>query len=157
VLNYSALFGVPDPMLIKAQIALESAFDPNATSRLANAVCGGGTDYGLMQINPNCNNVTQSQLFNVSHNLYWGIRFWANDYLFLEQKWGSTCNTSIILAGVLELYNGGSNYIGRSCGTFPRGMDYIGLISRYYYTFAENANYSSILQRFNDTSSSGTD
>jgi hypothetical protein len=110
VLNDYALFGVPDPMLIKAPIALESAFNPNATSRLANAVCGGGTDYGLMQISPNCNNVSRSQLFNASYNLYWEIKFWANDYLFLKQKWGSSCNNSIVLGGVLELYQLGRKF-----------------------------------------------
>ena len=156
-LNDSALFGVPDPMLIKAQIALESAFNSSATSRLANPICGGGTDYGLMQINPNCNNVSESQLFNASYNLYWGIKFWANDYLHLQQKWGSSCNTSMVLAGVLELYNGGAGYVGGACGSFPKGMNYIGLVSKYYYPFSLDANYTPLLQQLNDTSTVNND
>ena len=155
VLNDSALFGVPDPMIIKAQIALESSFDPNATSRLTNSICGGNVDYGLMQVNPNCNNVNVSELFIPSYNLYWGIRFWANDYLYLQQIWGSSCNKSMLIAGVLELYNGGSTFIGSTCGSFPKGMNYIGLVSEYYYPFAQNANYVPITQLPNDTSTSG--
>jgi hypothetical protein len=156
ILNDSALFGVPDPMIIKAQIALESSFDPNATSRLTNLVCGGNTDYGLMQINPNCNNVNKSELFIPSYNLYWGTRFWANDYLYLQQKWGNSCNSSMLTSGVLELYNGGADFIGSSCGSFPRGMNYIGLVSMYYYPFCQNANYVPITQLPNDTSTNGS-
>jgi soluble lytic murein transglycosylase-like protein len=157
ILNDSAMFGVPDPMLIKALIGLESAFGTNATSRVSNAICGGGTDYGLMQINPQCNNVSQSQLFNASYNLYWGIKYWANDYLYMQGKWGSSCNSSILEAGVLELYNGGSNYIGNTCGSFPKGLNYVGLVSKLYYPFCQNANYTPILQRLNDTSSQSND
>lgn len=151
ILNDSALFGAPDPMIIKAQIALESGFHPDATSKLANSVCGGSTDYGLMQINPNCNNVNRSELFNATYNLYWGIRFWANDFLYLQQKWGSSCNTSMLIAGVLELYNGGANYIGITCGSFPNGTVYIGKISPIYNQFCRDANYTAITQLPNDT------
>lgn len=152
VLNDSAFFGVPDPMIIKAQIALESAFNPNATSRLTNSICGGNVDYGLMQVNPNCNNVNASELFIPSYNLYWGIRFWANDFLYLQQMWGSSCNTNMVTSGVLELYNGGAGYIGSTCGSFPKGMNYIGLVSVYYYPFCQDANYIPITRLLNNTS-----
>jgi hypothetical protein len=146
ILNYSAQFGVPDPMLIKSQIALESGFNSSAMSILKNQICGGGADYGLMQINPNCNNVTTSQLFNATYNLYWGIRLWANDYLYLREKWGSNCNTSTLLAGTLELYNGGSDSIGNTCGSFLLGLKYTILVEHYYFPFCTDANYEPMMQ-----------
>jgi hypothetical protein len=152
VLNYSAFFGVPDPMAIKAQIAQGTNFNPNATLTLATPVCGEQVDYGLMEINPNCySNLNPSLLFNASYNLYWGIKFWADDYLSLRQEWGSSCNTSMVIAGVIELYDGGPQYVGTSCGSFPNGLNYIGLVSRYYFPFCQNASYTPILQKLNYT------
>jgi hypothetical protein len=145
ILNYSALFGVPDPMLIKSQIALESAFNPNVTSTIRNGACG-GVDYGLMQINPSCNNVDRSKLFDPQYNLYWGIKFWANDYLHMKQKWGSSCSTSQLLTGTLELYNGGASFVGSKCGSFPMGQNYTSLVGKYYYPFAQNAGYTVQMQ-----------
>ena len=145
ILNDSALFGVPDPMLIKAQIALESAFNPNVTSTIRNGVCG-GVDYGLMQVNPSCNNVDKTKLFDPSYNLYWGIKYWANDYLHMEQIWGSSCSTSLVLEGTLELYNGGANFVGNSCGSFPMGTNYTSLVGKYYYPFSQNAGYTVQMQ-----------
>ena len=129
-------------MLIKAQIALESAF--NATATKPNLKCG-GTDDGLMQLNPKCNNVNSSLIFDPAYNIYWGVKYWSDDYYFLLQKWGDSCNTTLVLKATLELYNVGATAIGNNCGSFPLGTNYTSLVMKYYVPFSKNASYTPTL------------
>ena len=58
-----------NPFIIKGQIMLESGFNQYAQSSVINAGCGWTYDLGLMQVNPYCNGVSASSLYQPWTNI----------------------------------------------------------------------------------------
>ncbi len=71
IVTYANQYGL-DPFIIKGQIMLESGFNQWAQSSAINWGCGGTHDIGLMQVNPYCNGVSASSLFNAWTNIQIG-------------------------------------------------------------------------------------
>jgi lysozyme len=63
-----------NPFVVKGQIMLESGFNTYAVSSVINWGCGGTNDIGLMQINPYCNGVSESSLFDAYTNIQMGTQ-----------------------------------------------------------------------------------
>jgi hypothetical protein len=139
LLGYSSTWGLPDPMVIKAEIALESGFNPNA--KAWNSYCR-SYDEGLMQVNPTCNGLSASLLFQPSYNLYHALEIWGASYHSLQKKWGSGCGLRNLVIGTLEIYNLGPSGAGSWCGSFPKGTTYAHtVLYGYYYPFCKDSSY----------------
>jgi LysM repeat protein len=138
ILEYSNEYSVPDPMIIKAEIALESGYNPNAEAW--NNACG-SYDMGLMQINPTCNNLNATELFYPWYNVDHASQIWAEIYSSLVSKWGSGCGLETLIKGTLEVYNRGSGAAGSYCGSFPDGTDYANNVIYYYFQFTNDSGY----------------
>jgi soluble lytic murein transglycosylase-like protein len=139
ILNASSRWGLPDPMVIKAMIALESGF--NKTARAWNNWCG-SYDEGLMQVNPTCNDLNATLLFKATYNINHGSYLWGENYFTLLNKWGKGCSLKYLVMGALEMYNLGSGGAGSTCGSFPKGTQYAdAVINDYYFPFCNDSNY----------------
>jgi soluble lytic murein transglycosylase-like protein len=139
ILQYSSTWKLPDPMVIKAQIALESGFNTNAKGW--NSYCK-SYDEGLMQINPTCNHLNAQYLFYAWYNIDHGAAIWSSNYQYLVSKWGSGCSLKNRVLGALEMYNQGPGGVGSYCGSFPHGTTYAyAVLNDYYYPFCKYAGY----------------
>jgi hypothetical protein len=139
ILNYSSYWSLPDPMLIKAEMALESGFNPSSLAW--NSYCN-SYDTGLMQVNPTCNNLNANKLLHPKYNVFHAAKIWSSNYETLVQRWGSGCSLKNLVMGALEMYNQGSGGAGSDCGSFPKGTQYAeNVINDYYYPFCSDSNY----------------
>jgi hypothetical protein len=138
ILNYSNKWNLPDPMVIKAEMALESGF--NTTARAWNSYCE-SYDEGLMQVNPTCNDLNAAKLYHAVYNTDHATEIWGIVYQELLEKWGSSCGLKNLVMGTLEVYNLGPGGAGSSCASFPEGTQYASEVLTYYYQFCTDSGY----------------
>lgn len=139
ILNDSKTWSLPDPMVIKAEMALESGFSTSA--KAWNSYCG-SYDEGLMQVNPTCNNLSPTELYYAWYNTYHASEIWSNVYHTLVKRWGSSCSLKNLVIGSLEWYNQGPGGAGSYCGSFPHGTTYAyKVLNDYYYPFCKDSGY----------------
>jgi LysM repeat protein len=138
ILKYSSQNDIRDPMVIKAEMALESGYNTKAESW--NSYCK-SYDIGLMQIDAKCNNLNATELFYPYYNIEHSTQIWASIYSSLVAKWGSGCSFENLVKGTLEVYNRGSSGAGSYCGSFPDGTDYANNVIYYYFQFTNDSSY----------------
>ena len=166
VLAESTKWGMPDPMIVKAQIQQESSFDVFAIS--GDSPCGimqGWTDaesksFGLIQTTPACGeaksallpnghpNLTMdmtsplwaTSVFNPTINLDEGVKTDVDGLKELETKYlGCTAiQYNMMAAGA---FNSGTNAI-MGCGAYnSRAQAYVTAITAHYHQFAAAAGW----------------
>ena len=166
ILELSAKWGMPDPMIVKAQIQQESSFDVFAIS--GDSPCGtmtGWTDaesksFGLIQTTPACGeaksallpnghpNLTMdmtsplwaTSVFNPAINLDEGIKTDVDGLDELEKKFpGCTAiQYNMMAAGA---FNSGTGAITGCGGYNARAQAYVTAITAHYHQFAAAAGW----------------
>ena len=156
----------PDPMLVKAQIAQESAFKANSVS--PDSPCGihtGWTDeesksFGLTQVTPACNEAsmlllpdghpnltTDSQsslwgtsVFNPKANIDEGVLTMVNFLNKVKQLYPNCTDTEYNLMSAGAFNSGAGSVLG--CNSYnERAATYVGLVRGHYANFARSANW----------------
>ena len=166
ILQWTAHFSEPDPMIFKAIIYNESRFDENAVA-CANDPCGtpaGWTAaesgcYGLMQIVPACGGATNEpgllpsghpdlttdptsaswagSVFNPSVNVEMGIGGFADNRAQVVKQFPGCTEEQYTLMALGNYANYGST---KSCTVY--NTDYTSLVLGTYHTYAAAAGYT---------------
>ncbi len=162
-------YGHPDAMLIKAQIAQESGFNPNAIS--PDSPCKipmGWTDaesksFGLMQVTPACNegssllmadghpNLTtamdagalwETSAFNPAHNIDAGVKTTVDFLNAVKTRFPGCTNAQYNLMSAGAFNSGAGSILG--CGLYDtRAAAYVTAVLGAYSEFASNAGWPS--------------
>ena len=166
LLALAAKYGHPDPMMVKAQVQQESAFNVLATS--PDSPCGspaGWSDaesksFGLVQVTPACGEEkpallpnghpnldkdTQSTLwatsvFNPSLNLEEGFKTITGSLQSLKAKYPG-CTSAQYVAMSAGAFNSGDSSVS-GCGSYnARAQSYVNAVLGHYRTFAASAGW----------------
>jgi hypothetical protein len=166
ILDVSARYGHPDPMMVKAQIEQESSFQIFSIS--PDSPCGthaGWTDaesksFGLIQVTPACGEATAALLpnghpnltmdmqsatwatsvFNPALNLGEGAKSIAGSLKQLRAKFPGCTDAQYVLMSA-GAFNSGDNAV-TGCGTFnTRAQNYVNAVLGHYGTFAKAAGW----------------
>jgi transglycosylase-like protein with SLT domain len=166
VLQVSAKWGMPDPMIVKCQIQQESSF--NVFSISGDSPCGimqGWTDaesksFGLIQTTPACGEAKSALLpnghpnldqdmssalwatsvFNPTINLDEGVKTDTDSLKALEKKYAGCTDAqyNMMAAGA---FNSGDNAV-LGCGMYnARAQMYVDAITSHYHQFALAAGW----------------
>lgn len=166
ILELSARYGHPDPMMVKAQIAQESSFQIFSIS--PDSPCGtkaGWTDaesksFGLIQVTPACGEATAALLpdghpnltmdmqsamwatsvFNPTLNLGEGVKSITGSLKALRAKYPGCTDAQYVLMSAGAFNSGDSAVTG--CAMFnTRAQSYANAVLGHYGTFAKAAGW----------------
>jgi hypothetical protein len=166
ILDLSARYGHPDPMMVKAQIQQESSFDIFSIS--PDSPCGthaGWTDaesksFGLIQVTPACGEATAALLpdghpnltmdmtspmwatsvFNPTVNLGEGVKSIAASLKALRAKYAGCTDAQYVLMSA-GAFNSGDNAV-TGCAMFnARAQSYVNAVLSHYGPFAKAAGW----------------
>ncbi|HVU51864.1 MAG TPA: hypothetical protein VHL80_14305, partial [Polyangia bacterium] len=166
LLEVSARYGHPDPMMVKAQVAQESSFQVFSIS--PDSPCGthaGWTDaesksFGLIQVTPACGEATAALLpdghpnltmdmtsamwatsvFNPTLNLGEGVKSITGSLKQLRAKYPGCTDTQYVLMSA-GAFNSGDDAV-TGCATFnARAQGYVNAVLGHYGAFAKAAGW----------------
>jgi hypothetical protein len=166
ILDLSAQYGHPDPMMVKAQVQQESSFDVFSIS--PDSPCGthaGWTDaesksFGLIQVTPACGEATAALLpdghpnltmdpqsamwatsvFNPALNLGEGVKSITGSLKQLRAKYPGCTDAQYVLMSA-GAFNSGMNAV-TGCATFnARAQSYVTAVLSHYGPFAKAAGW----------------
>ncbi|HWZ90333.1 MAG TPA: transglycosylase SLT domain-containing protein, partial [Polyangiaceae bacterium] len=166
VLEVSAKWGMPDPMIVKCQIQQESSFQIFAIS--GDSPCGimqGWTDaesksFGLIQTTPACGEATTALLpnghpnldqdmasalwatsvFNPSINLDAGVQTDTSSLKALKKKYPGCTDAQYNMMAAGAFNSGDGAVLG--CGMYnARAQAYVDAITSHYHQFAPAAGW----------------
>jgi hypothetical protein len=166
ILDLSARYGHPDPMMVKAQIEQESSFDVFSIS--PDSPCGthaGWTDaesksFGLIQVTPACGEASAALLpdghpnltmdmtssmwatsvFNPVVNLSEGVKSIVGSLKALRAKYAGCTDAQYVLMSA-GAFNSGDNAV-TGCAMFnARAQNYVNAVLSHYGPFAKAAGW----------------
>ena len=166
ILDLSARYGHPDPMMVKAQIQQESSFDIFSIS--PDSPCGthaGWTDaesksFGLIQVTPACGEATAALLadghpnltmdmqsvlwatsvFNPAVNLSEGVKSIVGSLKALRAKYAGCTDAQYVLMSA-GAFNSGDNAV-TGCAMFnARAQSYVNAVLSHYGPYAKAAGW----------------
>jgi hypothetical protein len=166
ILDLSARYGHPDPMMVKSQIQQESSFQIFSIS--PDSPCGthaGWTDaesksFGLIQVTPACGEATAALLpdghpnltmdmqsamwatsvFNPALNLGEGVKSITGSLKALRAKYPGCTDPQYILMSA-GAFNSGDNAV-TGCAMFnARAQSYVDAVLSHYHPFAKAAGW----------------
>ena len=166
LLDLAAKYGHPDPMMVKAQIQLESGFNVLAIS--PDSPCGvpaGWTDpesksFGLIQVTPACGEAQSARLpdghpnletdmqspmwatsvFNPSINLDEGFQTIVGSLKTLQGKYPG-CTTAQYVEMSAGAFNSGDESVTGCAAFVSRPQGYVNAVLGHYHGFAKSAGW----------------
>jgi hypothetical protein len=166
LIQLAAQYAHPDPMMVKAQVEQESAFNVLATSQ--DSPCGikaGWTDaesksFGLVQVTPACGEATPALLpnghpnltmdmqsalwatsvYNPTLNLGEGYKTITGNLRSLKQKYAGCTDAQYVIMSAAAWNSGTGAVLG--CGMYnARAQTYVDAVLGHYHPFAKSANW----------------